>query len=339
MSDDKQSSVCTPALAAARAAHPGALIWVVVRKGCEGILAGCPAIDRVLVSAAPEKSKRNPLNWLDDFKLLRELRRQHFDYAFELTNGDRGRLLAAWSGARFRCANDGAARVPIFWRTWFNKISRRDWTGEHQVEANFNFVKEFLPLGVGEPPPLLFEREFAAQSALQKNLHDYIVIHPGTRWRRKRWPQEKWIEAGRELSSSRRKSTSSAARTRTKFNSPKILSPRSARRRSARAENFRGRNWPDPLQREIIRRRGHGGDAPGGGVPVSDRRNFGDTVAKHWQPWRVAHRLVLPSLPEGSQIDRAERIRHVPVSGVVAASRELLGGNSQFRIVSTSPNS
>jgi heptosyltransferase-3 len=66
---------------------------------------------------------------------------------------------------------------------------------------------------------------------------------------------------------------------------------------------------------------------------------FGDTVAKHWQPWRVAHRLVLPSLTEDSQIDRAELIQHVPVSGVVAASRELLGGNSQFGIVSTRPNS
>lgn len=334
------SLLLTPALAAARAAHPGALIWVVVRKGCEGILAGCPAIDRVLVSAAPEKSKRNPLNWLDDFKLLRELRRQHFDYAFELTNGDRGRLLAAWSGARFRCANDGAARVPIFWRTWFNKISRRDWTGEHQVEANFNFVKEFLPLGVGEPPPLLFEREFAAQSALQKNLHDYIVIHPGTRWRRKRWPQEKWIEAGRELLKLAPQVVISTGPDADEIQ----LAENLVTALGAQAVSTRGKlSWAQLAGLLYSAKLFVGVDTAAMHLAAACQcptvAIFGDTVAKHWQPWRVAHRLVLPSLPEGSQIDRAERIRHVPVSGVVAASRELLGGNSQFRIVSTSPNS
>ena len=46
--------IMTPALMAARAAYPRAEIWVVVRQGCEGILAGCPAIDRVLTTAAPE---------------------------------------------------------------------------------------------------------------------------------------------------------------------------------------------------------------------------------------------------------------------------------------------
>jgi heptosyltransferase-3 len=30
-------------------------------------------------------------------------------------------------------------------------------------------------------------------------LTDYIVIHPGTRWQRKRWPLGKWVQCGREL--------------------------------------------------------------------------------------------------------------------------------------------
>jgi ADP-heptose:LPS heptosyltransferase len=189
----------TPTLTAARAAYPQAQIWVVVRRGSEGILAGCPAIDRVLVSAAPETSGRNTFDWLNDLKLLREIRRQHFDYAFELTQGDRGRLLAAWSSAQFRCANDGVYRVPIFWRPWFNKLSTHDWRNEHQVEANFQLVNEFLPLGVSEPPPLVFERARTKPCDLGVKLADYIVIHPGTRWQRKRWPLEKWVEAARGL--------------------------------------------------------------------------------------------------------------------------------------------
>jgi heptosyltransferase-3 len=312
----------TPTLAAARAAHPGALIWVVVRKGCEGILEGCPAIDRVLVSAAPEKSKRNPSGWLDDFQLLRELRRQHFDYAFELTNGDRGRLLAGWSGANFRCANDGVARVPFFWRMWFNKMSRRDWTDEHQVEANFNFVKEFLPLGADEPPPLVFERARAQPCDLGVKLADYNLIHPGTRWRRKRWPQEKWIEAGRELLK---------------------LAPQLVISTGPDAEEIQlAENLVTALGPQAVSTRGKLSWAQLAGLLYGAKlfvgvdtaamhlaaacqcpviAIFGDSVARHWHPWRVPHRLVLPVLPDGSQIDRAELIQHVPVSGVVEACR------------------
>jgi heptosyltransferase-3 len=315
--------ILTPTLAAARAAHPGALIWVVVRKGCEGILAGCPAIDRVLVSAAPEKSKRNPSGWLDDFKLLRELRRQHFDYAFELTNGDRGRLLAAWSGARFRCANDGAARVPVFWRPWFNKISHRDWTDEHQVEANFNFVKEFLPLGTGEPPPLVFERARTQPSDLGVKLADYIVIHHGTRWRRKRWPQEKWIEAGRELLKLAPQLVISTGPDAEEIQ----LADNLVTALGARAVSTRGKlSWAQLAGLLYDAKLFVGVDTAAMHLAAACQcptvAIFGDTVAKHWQPWRVPHRLVLPSVSDGSQIDRAELIRHVPVSGVVEAARQ-----------------
>jgi len=44
----------TPTLAATRAAHPDAEIWVIVREGTEGILAGCPAIDHLITAPAPE---------------------------------------------------------------------------------------------------------------------------------------------------------------------------------------------------------------------------------------------------------------------------------------------
>jgi heptosyltransferase-3 len=316
------SLLLTPTLASARAAHPDALIWVVVRKGCEGILEGCPAIDRVLVSAAPEKSRRNPLNWLDDFTLLRELRRQHFDYAFELTNGDRGRLLAAWSGASFRCANDGPARVPVFWRLWFNKISRRDWTDEHQVGANFNFVKEFLPPGAGEPPPLVFERSRAKPCDLGVKLADYIVIHPGTRWRRKRWPQEKWVEAARELLKLAPQLVISTGPDADEIQ----LADNLVTALGARAVSTRGKlSWAQLAGLLYGAKLFVGVDTAAMHLAAACQcpvvAIFGDTVAKHWHPWRVSHHLVLPVLPDGRQIDRAELIQLVPVSGVVEAAR------------------
>ena len=54
------SLLLTPTLAAVRAMYPQAEIWVVVREGSQGILSGCPAIDRLLTVAAPESACVSP---------------------------------------------------------------------------------------------------------------------------------------------------------------------------------------------------------------------------------------------------------------------------------------
>ena len=45
------SLILTPTITAIKRAHPEAEIWVLVRRGCEGILAGCPGIARTLTLA------------------------------------------------------------------------------------------------------------------------------------------------------------------------------------------------------------------------------------------------------------------------------------------------
>src|SRR5262245_18898683 len=99
------SLLLTPTLVEVRRKYPQAHICVLVRKGCDGILAGCSAIDEIFVSAAPEATNRGLTQPWTDLRLIRALRRQKFDYAFELSDGDRGRILAVLSGARRRCAN------------------------------------------------------------------------------------------------------------------------------------------------------------------------------------------------------------------------------------------
>ena len=53
------SLLLTPTLSAVRTMYPDSEIWVVVRRGCEAILRGCPAIDNLLTAAAPELSSRS----------------------------------------------------------------------------------------------------------------------------------------------------------------------------------------------------------------------------------------------------------------------------------------
>ncbi|WP_028573330.1 glycosyltransferase family 9 protein [Desulfonatronum lacustre] len=189
------SLLLTPMIRSVRAADPQAEIWVVVRRGCEGILAGCPDIDRVLTAAAPEKNKRRPWNWASDFGLAAAVRRERFDYAFELGDGDRGRWLTLISGARHRCANAAGRPLHWWWKRTFTDFSDFWWYKSHQVEKDFYTVSDCLP----EPlplsiPPLSFARERTRPWSPAGNLTRFAVLHPGTRWSIKRWPEQRWRE-------------------------------------------------------------------------------------------------------------------------------------------------
>ncbi len=190
--------ILTPTLVAARAQYPNAEIWVVVRKGTEGILGGCPAIDHLLTVAPNENDRRGPGSLWRDLRTLLRLRRQRFDYAFELTDGDRGRWLAGLSRARHRCTNANQRNLNGWWRRRFNALSNTALSKRHRVEKDFLTVADCLPLPT-EIPPLCFEEGKTTEPESIRALHDFAVIHPGSRWIKKRWPMEHWIELGHNL--------------------------------------------------------------------------------------------------------------------------------------------
>ena len=97
----------TPIMVATKRKYPEAEIWLAVRRSTEGILAGCPEIDRIVTTARPEESMRSWRNRVEDLRTLARIARTHFDYAFELGDNDRGRLLVAASMAPFRGAHRG----------------------------------------------------------------------------------------------------------------------------------------------------------------------------------------------------------------------------------------
>jgi heptosyltransferase-3 len=187
----------TPALTAARASYPDAKIWVLVRKGSESILAGCPAIDRVLTSAAPEKKTRRLSDWLDDIRLIHTLRKQNFDYAFELSDGDRGKFIAILSGAKQRCLNKAYGKLKSVWAPFFF-TSKFPWYDRHSVEKDYYTVNDLLPLPA-PIPRLTFERASTIPWEPTKNLTNFAILHPATRWMRKRWPVENWISLAKWL--------------------------------------------------------------------------------------------------------------------------------------------
>ena len=313
----------TPTLAAAGQRYPDALIWVVVRSGTEDILAGCPVIDRLLTTAAPENQNRSRWSWWNDLKLLRELRAQRFDYAFELSNSDRGRLLAGFSKARRRCANAEVYPLSQFWQTRFTSLSHFDWRERHQVEADFFSVAEQLPLGASSPPPLIFQRK-ATRGCHLGSLADYVVIHPGTRWQRKRWPEESWIELGRKLLNRVSTVVISVG--------PDVEEIASGARLAAalgsHAVSTDGKlSWAQLAGLLYAARLFVGLDTASMHLAAACQcptvALFAASVARHWHPWRVRHRLVGAALKPGERAldDAMDRI---PPGEVLAACDELL---------------
>ncbi|MBM3838565.1 MAG: glycosyltransferase family 9 protein [Verrucomicrobia bacterium] len=317
------SLLLTPTLSAVRAEYPQAQIWVVVRRGGEGILAGCSSIDRTLTSAEPEAKRRGAFNWLGDLRVLRELRQQRFDYSFELSDGDRGRFLAWLSGAKTRCANVAFKPLPWWWRSKFDAQSRYVWVNGHRVEKDFYTVNEFLPLGP-EIPPLAFERERTEPWSPAEALRDFAVIHPGTRWIRKRWTQEKWIELGRELfrfiprlvvSSGPDSEEIALAGSIAKALGPAALSTQGEL------------SWAQLAGLLYRARLFVGVDTAAMHLAAACQcptvAIFGPSAESQWRPWQVPHRVVKPAGLAQKESEET-MIQRVPTAEVAAACVELL---------------
>lgn len=190
------SLLLTPTLVATKRQFPSAEIWVLVRQSCEKILEGCPEVDRLLVTANPNSLKRNFLDVFRDIELVSLLRKNCFDYVFELTDSNRARILAVCAATKNRCTNiHPTLKVP--WLFFFNTIVKKKRYPKHQVIRDYICPREVL--GLPEiPPPLRFaDQRMRNWDGLPEGF--YAVIHCHTRWRKKTWPTAKWESLINEL--------------------------------------------------------------------------------------------------------------------------------------------
>ncbi len=321
----------TPTLSAARAAHPQAEIWVVVRQGTEGILAGCPAIDHLLTAPAPEAENRSRVNWWREAQFVGRLRRHRFDHAFELGNGDRGRILICLSGARTRAAQV-RRDFPVGWRLFFNHLGDDDpWTA-HQVEMDYRLAQRCLRLPESIPS-LQFNRNAADFSFVQANrLNNYIVIHPATRWQRKQWPQDRWVQLVRQLNQAGRKIVLSSGP-----NAAEVRLCEEIRHRSgADLVLTSGKlDWPQMAGLLYSSVMFIGVDTAAMHLAAACQTPtvalFGPSWEGSWRPWKVSHRLVTPqpgSVPETLYERivqaRGRRMEDITLKQVADACQEML---------------
>src|SRR5690242_10379919 len=96
----------SPLFSNLRLAYPAARITALVNAGTEQMLLGHPDIDEVLVY--DRRIKKEPLltRMRKEAAFYAKVRGKRFDLVLNLTEGDRGALLALVSGARMRVGLD-----------------------------------------------------------------------------------------------------------------------------------------------------------------------------------------------------------------------------------------
>jgi heptosyltransferase III len=168
----------TPTLRALRSRFPDARIDVVVREGCEAVLEGNSDISKTIV--------------VPGAAAFAAVLGERYDYAFDLSNSDRAKLLIALSGARIRAINEWHAGLG--WKKrLFNRFTAFEWAREHQVLRDYRAVADVVEL----PPPGPLVMNTGVEVAAPAE--PYAVIHPVSRWKFKQWLPERWAEVADAL--------------------------------------------------------------------------------------------------------------------------------------------
>ena len=324
------SLVLTPTIAGAKAAYPDAEIWVIVRKGCEGILAGCPQIDRILCTAPVDPKRRADWGWRENLAMLRELRSVRFEHVFELGDGHRARWFAMAS--RRRRAYSVKPAMPLNWlrRCGFAGISTFEWNDRHRVEKDYLSVHEFLPLAA-EIPAMIFARERTSRWAAAADFTNFAVLQVGTRQKWNRWHREGWLEAARHLLAG-----AVERLVLTCGPDPKELAETAwlQEKLGAAVVSTEGRAGWAELADLFYRARLYLGPntaamhlAAACGCPTVAL--FGPTRETHWRPWRAPSRIVTSDAVTGGADTDAlvtrRTMKGIAIPDVLSACDSLLG--------------
>jgi heptosyltransferase-3 len=323
-----------PTLIAVRQAYPAAEIWLLVRRGCESILAGRREIDRLLLLAGVEKHERTVGDFVRQAGILATLACTRFDYVFELGDGHRGRLFAraARTGRRYSVKPSAPLRAGE--RRAFTGVSTFDWQTCHRVEKDYRTVAEFLPLPA-EIPPLRFDPAQTRPWPPGDKLRDFAVMQIGTRQGFNRWTLENWLAVCAHLltrvdsvvigAGSAPDELEKADALQAAFGERVVCTRGGADWSQMAGLFYRTRLYVGPATAAL-----HLAAACGCPLVVL----FGATIEEHWHPWQVPYRAVnivdtskIADPEERYRLVKAHTMQDTPLAAVIAACDAALAGS------------
>jgi len=170
-------------------ARPGIRTAALVPAGTEDMLTLNPSVDEVITF-------RKGQGLANELRLIRKLRQGRYDLAINMTEGDRGALLALFSGARYRIGFDPGSRGFFGKKLLYTETVKQVYDGRHRAVIDMDVLG---PLGI-MPEEIAVELFTSASddeyvsSLLMKNGMGagtkIAVVHPTSRWLFKCWRDE-----------------------------------------------------------------------------------------------------------------------------------------------------
>jgi heptosyltransferase III len=172
---------------------PDAQIDVYLYKGTEAILEGHPAISEIITYDRKIKKMGCFKKIIEEIKLLRKIRKRKYDLVLNLTEGDRGAIVAGASNAKYLVGHDNGKGIKGKGKVYTHFVKQCS-TSRHRVEKNLDFIRRIGVFPEKDEKSLFFhvpEKTYENMKELlsKNNFYpkNFILIHPASRWRFKCW--------------------------------------------------------------------------------------------------------------------------------------------------------
>lgn len=161
---------------------PSAQIDFLLRKGNEGLLHNNPHLRRVLIWDKKKQKTRNL------FKILYQIRQEHYDAVINLQRFFSTGMLTALSGATERIGFDKNPWAFGFTRKVPHSFGT-DTDFIHEIDRNLSLISHWTDAQRERPKLYPSEKDFQIVPINQK----YVCIAPTSVWYTKQLPPERWL--------------------------------------------------------------------------------------------------------------------------------------------------
>jgi len=172
----------SPVFTHLKQAMPHAQIDAYIYSQAKPMLEGHPALtDLIGYDREGQKS------WMKEVSLLWQIRQRGYDLVINLTEGDRGTLVAATSGAKIRV---GFTPKGKWQKRIYTHIVKHCPGVRHTVERNLDALRR-IGIFPGDDRDVVWHIEENILDAMRRKMGEepFILIHPTSRWKFKCYPR------------------------------------------------------------------------------------------------------------------------------------------------------
>jgi heptosyltransferase-3 len=183
----------TPLIFNLKNIYPDSIIDFALNKGCEDMVSNNPNVKNIIVYDRLRIKKLSIFSQLkEEIRFTRNIRNNHYDMVINLTEGDRGALLALFSGAKiklgFSVRKGLLSKIKIFDKLGDDK----KW--QHTVEKDLQFIN-LLGKEVNNKEVKIYWSSTVEQEVdkilSDNNIKQFVHIHPVSRWMFKCWEDDR----------------------------------------------------------------------------------------------------------------------------------------------------